>query len=220
MSTIISLSDSPTLGDLQVYLARAARVEDGSVRLIAVDTVLLAYSAILYRRGLLDSSPTVLGLRTFALSESLTLDTVVTVRAVLDRIAHLPVYDQVDAPVPVPVPFETTTVSWAGISPPRSGWEPRGQADAAVLEAAARAGIDEVAAVIPAGTGEQIVQRVRSEIWGRPVSGVGDLADVPAGAGFAAFSLGFLKADEPVRLFQAGSWLRLSTSRGHVLVKN
>ena len=221
MSATISLTDSHALSDLQVFLARAARVEDGSVRLIAADTVLLVYSAILYRRGLLDSSPTVLGLRTFALTEPVVLDTVVTVRAVLDRIAHLPVSDRVtDAPVPVPVPFETTTVSWAGISPPRSGWEPRGQADAAVFDAAARAGIDEVAAVIPAGTGEQIVQRVRAEIWGRPVDGLEDLPGVPTGAAFAAFSLGFLSADEPVRLFQAGSWLRLSTSRGHVLVKS
>ena len=125
-----------------------------------------------------------------------------------------------NAPVLVPVPFETSTVSWAGISPPRSGWEPRGQADAAALETAARAGIAEVAAVIPAGTGEQIVQRVRSEIWGRPLEGVGGLSGVPAGAAFAAFSLGFLGADEPVRLFQAGSWMRLSTSRGHILVKS
>jgi hypothetical protein len=221
MSATISLTDSHALSDLQVFLARAARVEDGSVRLIATDFVLLVYSAILYRRGLLDSSPTVLGLRTFALTEPVVLDTVVTVRAVLDRIAHLPVVDRVtDAPVPVPVPFETTTVSWAGISPPRSGWESRGQAHGVDLEAAARAGIDEVAAAIPAGTGEQIVQRVRSEIWGRPLEGLDDLSGVPAGAAFAAFSLGFLSVDEPVRVFQAGSWLRLSTSRGHVLVKS
>ena len=221
MSAIISLTDSHALSDLQVFLARAARVEDGSVRLIAADTVLLVYSAVLYRRGLLDASPTVLGLRTFALTEPVVLDTVVTVRSVLDRIAHLPVSDRVtDAPVPVPVPFETSTVSWAGISPPRTGWEPRGEVDAAALETSARSGIDEVAAVIPTGTGEQIVQRVRSEIWGRPVEGLGDLPAVPAGAAFAAFSLGFLSADEPVRLFQAGSWLRLSTSRGHVLIKS
>jgi hypothetical protein len=221
MSTTIFLTDSHALSDLQVFLARAARVEEGSVRLTAANSVLLVYSAVLSRRGLLDSGPTVLGLRTFALTEPIVLDTVVSVRSVLERIAHLPDSDRVtDAPVSVPVPHETTSVSWAGISPPRGGWEPRGQAQAADLEAAARAGIDEIAAAIPVGTGEQIVQRVRSGVWGRPMDGLGDLPGVPAGAAFAAFSLGFLTADEPVRLFQTGSWLRLSTARGHVLVKN
>ena len=36
---------------------------------------------------------------------------------------------------------------------------------------------------------------------------------------FAAFSLGFLSADEPVALYETGPWTRLSTSRGHVLVR-
>ena len=90
-----------------------------------------------------------------------------------------------------------------------------GEADAATLESAARGGIDEVAAAIPAGTGEQLVQRVRSEVWGRGVDG---LEYVPTGAAFAAFSLGFL-GDDPVRLFETGPWTRLTTRRGHVLVR-
>ena len=39
MSTF-TLSDAPSLDDLQVFLSRAARVEDGSVRLIAGSGVL------------------------------------------------------------------------------------------------------------------------------------------------------------------------------------
>ena len=73
MSQSFSLSDSLSLGDLQVYLSRAARVEDGSVRLMSAAGVLAVYTAILYPRGLLDSSPTVLGLRTFALTEPVDL---------------------------------------------------------------------------------------------------------------------------------------------------
>ena len=218
MSQLFSLTDSLSLGDLQVYLSRAARVEDGAVRLISAAGVLAVYTAILYPRGLLDQSPTVLGLRTFALTEQVDLDKVVPVRSLLDRVARLlaSAAAPVETPVTVTVPLEVSTVTWAGISPPRGGWQQQGETDAAVLERAARAGIDEIAAVIPSGIGGQIVQRVRSEVWGRPIDG---LEFVPAGAGFAAFSLGFLSDDEPVQLFETGLWTRLSTSRGHVLVR-
>lgn len=217
MSQSFSLSDSLSLGDLQVYLSRAGRVEDGSVRLVSAAGVLAVYTAILYPRGLLDSSPTVLGLRTFALTEPANLDVVVPVRSLLDRLVRLEAaVTDVDAPVSVTVPLQVSSVTWAGITPPRGGWKPQGSAPAAVLEDAARAGIAEVASVIPTGTGEQIVARVRSEVWGRPIEA---LDFVPAGAGFAAVSLGFLSPDEPVQLFETGPWTRLSTARGHILVR-
>ncbi|MBX0298592.1 hypothetical protein K2F54_01235 [Cryobacterium sp. 1639] len=217
MSQSFSLSDSLSLGDLQVYLQRAGRVEDGSVRLVSAAGVLAVYSAILYPRGLLDSSPTVLGLRTFALTEPVELDVVVPVRSLLDRLVRLTAaVTDADAPVSVTVPLQVSSVTWAGITPPRGGWTPQGSTTAAVLEAAARDGIAEVASVIPTGTGEQIVQRVRSEVWGRPIDA---LDFVPAGAGFAAMSLGFLSPEEPVQLFETGPWTRLSTARGHILVR-
>ena len=217
MSQSFSLSDSLSLGDLQVYLSRASRVEDGSVRLVSAAGVLAVYTAILYPRGLLDSSPTVLGLRTFALTEPVNLDVVVPVRSLLDRLLRLEAaVTDAEAAVTVTVPLQVSSVTWAGITPPRGGWTSQGTAEAAVLEAAAREGIAEVASVIPTGTGEQIVQRVRSEVWGRPIEA---LDFVPSGAGFAAVSLGFLSADEPVQLFETGPWTRLSTSRGHILVR-
>jgi hypothetical protein len=191
MSKSFSLTDSLSLNDLHVYLSRASRVEEGSVRLISAAGVLAVYTAILYPRGLLDASPTVLGLRTFALTAPV-------------------------APVTVTVPLEVTTVTWAGISPPKGGWTAVGETDAALLQTSADAGIEEVAVVIPTGTGSQIVQRVRSEVWGRPIPG---LEIVPSGAAFAAVSLGFLPQNEPVRVFETGPWTRLSTSRGHILVR-
>jgi hypothetical protein len=175
------------------------------------------YTAIFYPRGLLDASPTVLGLRTFALKEPVDLDKVVPVRSLLERLKRLEsTASDLTLPVTVTVPLEVNTVTWAGISPPKGGWEPHGQTPAAHLEAAARQGIDEVATAVPEGTGELIVERVRSEVWGRQVEGI---EFVPTGAGFAAFSLGFLSDDEPVQLYESGLWTRLSTSRGHVLVR-
>ena len=217
MAQQLTLADSLSLGDLHTYLQRAGRVEDGSVRLVAGSGILAVYTAILYPRGILDESPTVLGLRTFALADDAEFDSVVPMRSLVERIvrARSEVGDDESRVVSMSRPPEVNTVTWAGISPPRGGWRALGETDAATLETAARAGIDEVATAIPAGTGEQLVQRVRSEVWGRGVEG---LEYVPAGAAFAAFSLGFL-GDDPVRLFETGPWTRLTSRRGHVLVR-
>ncbi|PWC03994.1 hypothetical protein [Agromyces badenianii] len=218
MAQQLTLADSLSLGDLHTYLQRAGRVEDGSVRLIAGSGILAVYTAILYPRGILDESPTVLGLRTFALADDEEFDSVVPMRSLVERIVRARGElgeDDESRPVSMSRPPEVNTVTWAGISPPRGGWRPLGTTDAATLERAARAGIEEVAEAIPAGTGEQLVQRVRSEVWGRGVDGV---EYVPTGAAFAAFSLGFLGDDE-VKLFETGPWTRLSSRRGHVLVR-
>ena len=70
MSRTFTLVDSLALGDLHVYLGRAARVDDGSVRLIGGSGVLAVYVSVLHPSGLLDERPTVLGLRTFALTDA------------------------------------------------------------------------------------------------------------------------------------------------------
>lgn len=219
MSQSFSLVDPLAVADLQTYLSRAARVEEGSVRLIAGSGVLAVYTAILYPRGLLDQTPTVLGLRTFATRADVEFDAVVPIRSLLDRLAR--VREQADAdgvtgPVEVRLPLEVSTVTWAGISPPRGGWRKVGEAGYDILAATAKAGIAEVAEAVPEGLGEQLVQRVRAEVWGRPIDG---LEWVPAGAAFAAESLGFLDPAEPVTLLETGPWTRMTTRRGHTLIR-
>jgi hypothetical protein len=220
MSQTFSLADSLAVSDLQTYLSRAARVEEGSVRLIGGSGVLAVYSAILYPRGLLDQTPTVLGLRTFAIQSGAGFDAVVPIRSLLDRLARIgeavAAGTTPDGPVEVRMPLEVSTVTWAGISPPRGGWRPVGETTFELLEETAKSGIAEVAEAVPTGTGEQLVQRVRAEVWGRPIDG---LEYVPAGAAFAAESLGFLAADEPVTILETGPWTRLTTRRGHTLVR-
>ncbi|MFT2751606.1 hypothetical protein [Clavibacter sp. Sh2088] len=229
MTPSFALRDALALGDLQTFLGRSARVDDGAVRLIGSGGVLAVYTSVLQPAGLLDRAPTVLGLRTFAAETQAPVDSVVPIRALLDRLARLegPATGSPGEPVGVLVPPDTATAPWAGISPPRAGWERVADVPAAALRAAARAGIDEVAAAVPSGIGEQIVSRVRGEVWGRPVDGA---PDVVAGGAFAAYSLGFLgpdpapdaEADDgevPVAVFRTGPWTRLTTSRGHVLVR-
>lgn len=218
MSRSFTFADAQTLEDLQVFLARAARIEEGSVRLIAGSGVLAAYAAVLYPVGLLDESPTVLGLRTVALVPGpdgavADFDVVVPIRSLLTRVENAD--HENHGAITISLPMEVNTVTWAAISPPRGGWVASGVSTGAILDAAARSGIDEVATALPDGAGEQIVRKVRGEVWGRPIP---QLEHVPAGAGFAALGLGFLGDDE-VRIYETGPWTRLTTQRGHILVK-
>lgn len=228
MGSSFTLADTPTLDDLQVFLARAARIEEGSVRLIAGSGVLAVYAAVFYPIGLLDESPTVLGLRTVALGDPgdghAEFDVVVPIRSLLQRLENAQAAraaasaapgPDADGPITISLPMEVNTVTWSAISPPRGGWRAIAGTTTTVLDRAARAGIDEVAGAVPETAGEQIVRRVRSEVWSRGIDG---LEHVPAGAAFAAFGLGFLGDDE-VRIFETGPWTRLTTRRGHVLVK-
>ena len=214
MSRSFTLADAATTGDLQVFLSRAARIEEGSVRAIAGSGVLAVYAAVVYPIGLLDESPTVLGLRTVALIGSDSFDVVVPIASLLSRVDRA-LAAAGDGPVTIELPMEVNTVTWAAISPPRGGWRLVPPTDSARLETAARDGIAQVAEAVPDGAGEQIVRRVRAEVWGRPIDG---LEHVPAGAAFAAYSLGFLGEDQ-VKLYETGPWTRLTTTRGHVLVK-
>lgn len=216
-----TLADPASLDDLQTFLARAQRVEDGSVRLIGGGGVLAVYAAVLYPVGLSDETPTVLGLRTLALTSREALDAVVPIRSLLlrvERAQELAVAaiepGREEAPV-VGVPMEVHTATWAAISPPRGGWRAVPGPDAAQLERVASEGIAEVAEAVPDAVGEAIVRRVRGEVWGREIPGA---EHIPAGAGFAAVSLGFLGDDE-VKTYETGPWTRLTTSRGHVLVR-
>src|SRR3954466_8189173 len=90
MSRSFTFADGPTIADLQVFLARAARIEEGSVRLIAGSGVLAVYTAVFYPAGLLDESPTVLGLRTVALAAGEeghpSFDVVVPIASLLTRV--------------------------------------------------------------------------------------------------------------------------------------
>jgi len=224
MSQSFSLADTLAVADLQTYLSRASRVEEGSVRLIAGTGVLAVYAAILYPRGLMDETPTVLGLRTFATGGDVEFDVVVPIRSLLDRVARVREAAEAAAaagegdgsPLEIRLPLEVPTVTWAGISPPRGGWRAVGETTSELLRATAQQGVAEVAEAVPSGTGEQLVQRVRAEVWGRPIEG---LEYIPAGAAFAADSLGFLGDDDPVTIHETGTWTRLTTRRGHTLLR-
>lgn len=236
MSLNLTLPSEHDASDLRVFLERAAKLGCEHVRLIGAGPVLAAYVGVLVPSGLLDTAPTVLGLRVFERSEDaqtasasgetpnttganslgmraelgrfIPLDTVVTIRGMLDRLAR--------PELTFALPVGEAGIAWAGVSAPRSGWEAVGALSAADLEAIARAGIDEIAG--SNGLGTIIVTRARREVWGRPINSDPAMKQLVSGAAFAAFGLGFLGEDEPV-LSRSANWMRLTTTRGHILVR-
>lgn len=212
------LLGGPAAADLATYVARARRLDPGgAMRLVASGQSLAAYVSPVHGSG----GPTVLGLRVLALAEPADVDTTVYLAAVTDRLARVapggsPTADVVPLALP---PVQVSDAGWAGMSPPRGGWEPVGALTRATLDAAARQGAAQIAAGAPEGSGASAVARLRALVWAREVPGVPGL---PAGAAFVAEALGFLRAaSEPddVALLAHGVWRRLSTSRGHVLVR-
>ncbi|MFI2562558.1 hypothetical protein [Paenarthrobacter sp. NPDC018779] len=203
-------ADPRDLTDLRTYVTRAKSIEDGAIRLQATGQVLAAYVCVLRPRILGESTPTILGLRTMALAEEAEADVTVSIASILDRLARCSADD-----VDLPIPPSTVSESWAGVGAPRSGWEAQGPVSDAELKAAAEAGIAEVAGVVPAMAGAAVVNSARAAVWSRGLPG---REDIPAGAAFAAFALGFL-GDGEQQLFRNGRWFRLSGPRGHVLVR-
>ena len=185
---------------------------DGAVRIIADGGVLAVYVPVLHPAGLLDDSATVLGLRTVAIADRETsFDLVVPIASLRARLQST-----TDGVVAVPSPVYSVT--WAGIAPPRGGWvRSTDAAAAAQLLEIAEAGIREVAQALPADPGEAVVRQVRQAVWNEPLPG---LEMFPAGAAFAATTLGFAQdPDEVGAVFELGPWARLSLRRGQVLVK-
>lgn len=207
----LNFADPLVLSDLRTFVARARAAEDGAVRLQARGRVLAAYVCILGPRILGEATPTVLGLRTMPLATPAELDTTVSLASVSDRLARLEATSVV-----LSVPPTTVTETWAGVLPPRSGWEAIGNIPSEVLLASARSGIREVTETVPNSPGAIVVNNARGTIWARPIPG--EPSGLPAGGAFGAYALGFI-AGAQAQVFTNGRWTRVSTERGHVLVR-
>ncbi|MCX4551052.1 hypothetical protein OG709_11510 [Streptomyces sp. NBC_01267] len=133
------------------------------------------------------------------------------------------------------VPGAVTGPPWAGVLPPRGGWQQLpGLPSPDALRAAVAAVVAEFRTRTEALTAElrtrAELDRIGREIWSRPVGDTG----LPVRALHAAQSLGFLRPvrvavperpvetgrDEPFALFGAGSWLRLRTPYGSTAVRS
>jgi hypothetical protein len=209
--TSLVFEDGPGYADFGTFVARARSLDaDGAVRLQADGTVLAAYVGVLPGRGL-RSDGAVVGLRTSRLAEPVAVDATVALAAVQDRLAR-----SAGLSIRLDVPAVTVQTAWAAMTPPRHGWESVGMLDAQTLIDVARAGIAEVASGAGQASGGHAVADLRWRVWGRLTSTVPPVA---AGAAFAAYSLGFISSEMPCMVAAHGRWTRLSSPRGHVLVR-
>lgn len=204
MSQRLLFPDAPSAADVLVFAGRAAPLGDGSVRLKAQGGSLQITAAPLAPRSLLEATPTVLGMRIVRVDPELVCDIVVPADALQAS----------DDPLALTLPDAAVTATWAGISPPRSGWTIEGELPAATLAARAQWGIASVAEAVPTDAGDDAVHAVRSAIWGAADD---ELAGLPLGVSFAAFALGFIAGEEAATIRRNGPWSRLTLARGHVL---
>ncbi|MFE4594794.1 hypothetical protein [Streptomyces laurentii] len=159
----------------------------------------------------------VIAIRTARLADSVDLDVTVSAGELLEGVE--------ESAGKALVPAAVTGPPWAGVLPPRTGWqrvgglpspaELRGAVGAAVAEFRSR---DEALPEERRTRAER--DRIGREIWSRTFAGTG----LPLRAAHAAQSLGFLPPvpDEelPVALYAAGPWLRLRTPYGSVALRD
>jgi hypothetical protein len=182
------------------------------VRLTTRGAVLAVYGCTQAPRGITDAVPVVLVMRAFELAAAPAeaVDETVPGRALLDRIARLGIVG-----LALEVPEVTSLAAWAGVLPPVTGWSAAGVVDAASLATVASEGIERVASLLPEDPGDAVVQRVRASVWGAEIA-----PGLPAAAAFAAEAMGLLSDEDPVRVSRSLTWTRLTTARGHVLVRS
>ncbi|QBE49942.1 hypothetical protein [Leucobacter triazinivorans] len=212
MTATVSLADHATRDDLRIFLERLQRAGQEDVRLVTRGAVLAVYGCTQAPRGITDTSPVVLVMRAFALGVAPVdaVDETVPSRSLLDRIARLGIVG-----LALDIPDTSGLAAWAGVLPPVSGWTAAGRIDARSLATVAAEGIERVSAALPENPGEAVVQRVRASVWGAEIA-----PGVPAAAAFAAETMGLLRDEDPVSVARSLTWTRLSTARGHVLVRS
>ena len=214
MSHNFSLPTAESTQDLLSFIQRARRVNEGAARLIAQDGFLQAYVGVLFPRGLIDRTPTVLGLRVFRVMEHPRFDVVVPLESLAFRLERaLDAHTQ--GAVDVQTPTESPSIQWAAVTPPRDGWRRRLGVSSSQLADVAQQGVAQVAAALPDAAGEAVIQKVRAEVWGQSI---GKKKSIPWAAGFAADALGFVDGKN-LAVHSVDNWIRVTSKNGYVLVK-
>ena len=210
MTGELHFDDARSIADFKVFLERALTSTDGVVRVTAGASSLRATVCTFGPFGLLDTAPTVLGMRVFAETSGLQCDLVLSGRALLDRVAHL-----TPGRAQISIPPTRETATWVGVEPPRDDWQLIAEVSAETLRETALTGIAAVAAALPENAGEPVVREVRNRVWNQPITGAELL---PGSVAFTAHLLGFVNGPDAARVFESGRWIRVSTPHGHVLV--
>lgn len=120
----------------------------------------------------------------------------------------------------VELPASVTGPAWAGLLPPRTGWQPIGEPPAfevfPEVMAAVREFKERSGAVPEHHRTRAVLDTLADEIWSRPLAA---LPELPLRAAHAAYVVGFLKPAAPLTAHRAGGWRRLSAPAGSIAVR-
>ena len=145
--------DAAAAADALTFAGRTARVGDGAVRLSASGGTLTMTSAPFAPRGLFDATPTVLAMRALPVDPELVCDLVIEASDLVGAD---------DSAAQLELPETALSPAWAGVSPPRGGWEQTGTVAASLLVSRAQWGVAAVAEALPQNPGEDAVRAVRA----------------------------------------------------------
>ncbi|MGW7413205.1 hypothetical protein [Streptomyces sp. NPDC054863] len=201
----LELDGAGEAADLAAFLARLIHYDRAAaVRLQAEGGALAVFGR--------PPSFEVLAVRTARLARPAQFDVTVSAGELLEGIE--------ESTGAVAVPEAVTGPPWAGVLPPRGGWQQvEGVPDAAAMRGVVSAAVAEFRSrdeeLAPEERTRAARDRIGRDIWSRTLRGT----ELPLRAVHAAQSLGFLRPGVPVALLSAGSWLRLRTPYGSVTVR-
>ncbi|QMU75468.1 hypothetical protein GXW83_06625 [Streptacidiphilus sp. PB12-B1b] len=214
--TALQLADVREAADLGAFLSRLIRFDKAAA--VRLQTAGLGL-AVFARLPLGETGP--LAVRTARLSEEAPADLTVSAGQLLDAVDALagtasatppeavPAPRTSGAPTALDLPSPITGPAWAGLLPPRRGWEHLGDLPSEPLRAAVRAAITEFRreSADPDALAESI--------WSRQLHPSG----LTLRAVHAAYLVGLLHQAESVALHRHPAWLRLSGPRGYVITR-
>jgi hypothetical protein len=209
--TVLHLADEGEAADLAAFLSRLLHYDrSAAVRLQGAGTALAVFGR--------PPSFEVLAIRAVRLAKpyenglDVTVDVTVSAGELLESVDE-------GAGTAV-VPQAVTGPPWAGVLPPRGGWQAvAGLPGPEALRALVHSGVAEFRArteeLGPEARTRAGLDAIGREIWSRTVADT----RLPVRAVHAAQSLGFLRSGGELALFSSGAWLRLRTPYGSIAVR-
>ena len=202
--TALHLADAEETAELGGFLTRLLRFDKAAaVRLQTANRGL----AVFARLPLGQSGPLVV--RTAALAPSAPRTAAAPAAPVDVTLAAGELLEAIDATPVLALPSAITGPAWAGLLPPRHGWERLDDLPAGPLRAAVSAAVTEFRR-------ESADQDALAEsIWSRQV----DPSGLTLRAVHAAHLVGLLRQAESLGLYRHPAWLRLAAPRGYVIIR-